>query len=1013
MAETPVKVESSAFISYSRKNIDFVRKLNDGLDASGIKAWVDWEGIPPSADWMAEITRAIQAADAFIFVISPDSLASKVCGDELELGLKYNKKLIPVLFLEPKKGTVMHEKLAATNWIYMRAQDDFQAALPKVIDAINTDLDWVQQHTRLLQRATEWETKNRNSGFLIQGAELEEAEHWLVQSAAKPNREVTPLQAEYINSSRKGAARRQRNLLIGVSLALVVSIALGIMALYQSGVAKTQKGYADANAATAVSNANLAATNEHTAILNEHLAATAQAVAQANEAQAIKNENSAKSQRSTAQAQIYQSQPGELNTSTLLAIDSWQREPSYQAEDILRRNLSLLPAPGVPVAKIPNLVQKGGIVEIQFNPDGTRFVTASEDQTACVWDTATGDKQFCVSHNGVVIDIMFLNDGQTLITASADGAVNLWNAADGTLRKQFIFSNGVNDIDATPDSEWLAVAEGRQSITIIRVPIQKIIQNLTLSAEPGTLSFDPEGKWLAIGTKKGTVLLWRLMTEIWLTFPAHADEVYQVIFSPNGKWVASIGADNTARVSLTVSGEQKFVMLHGDWVENVAFSPDSSWLVTGSDDSNARSWSVVTGQERFRMKHQGFVQRVRVSPNGQWIATASHDGTVRIWDAASGVEMKEISLSAIGSSIAYSPDGDRLVTGDNTGNIMIWDVSSLSERAGYIEFPQLVHEAHFSPSGDWLIANIDDRRVWLFGTDTLLDIRNYNTATPLIKADELTYNMAVSPDSNWIAVIEAYSRVFLYDMKHLKQTALDAGTKVSNVAFSADSLQLAVASKDGTINIWEMDSGQIAYRVPIGAPVYSVGFSPDGKWLAAGSNDQTVLWDLVQQKQFGALPQSGQITLLDISPDGKWLATASNDEPMIIWAFDNGSFQDKYRVLENDRPLALDFSPDNRLLAVGSTENFMYLLDLATGEEIARIPHSHSVTGISFSNDGSLVASVSNKVIQIWKVPAIEPILTKDIVAVACSRLTSNLDEQTWAVLFGRDPYQAACPNLK
>jgi len=78
---------SSVFISYSRKDKEFVRKLNDSLDLNGIDAWVDWEGIPLSSDWMDEITRAIEGGDAFLFVISPDSLASKVCMEEVDWAL--------------------------------------------------------------------------------------------------------------------------------------------------------------------------------------------------------------------------------------------------------------------------------------------------------------------------------------------------------------------------------------------------------------------------------------------------------------------------------------------------------------------------------------------------------------------------------------------------------------------------------------------------------------------------------------------------------------------------------------------------------------------------------------------------------------------------------------------------------------------------------------------------------------------------------------------------------------
>src|SRR3990172_3083850 len=91
------------FISYSRRDKLFARKLHNAVKAAGIDAWVDWEGIPLSSDWMKEITIAIEGSDAFVFVTSPDSINSKYCIEELELGIKYNKKILPVLYREPDK----------------------------------------------------------------------------------------------------------------------------------------------------------------------------------------------------------------------------------------------------------------------------------------------------------------------------------------------------------------------------------------------------------------------------------------------------------------------------------------------------------------------------------------------------------------------------------------------------------------------------------------------------------------------------------------------------------------------------------------------------------------------------------------------------------------------------------------------------------------------------------------------------------------------------------------------
>ena len=126
MVESKQESLGSVFISYSRRDKSFVQKLNDALDDAGVQAWVDWEGIELASDWMERISSAIQTHDAFIFVISPDSLKSRVCAEELELSLKLNKKLIPVLYREPKKDQGMHEKLSATNWVYMRKDDNFE-----------------------------------------------------------------------------------------------------------------------------------------------------------------------------------------------------------------------------------------------------------------------------------------------------------------------------------------------------------------------------------------------------------------------------------------------------------------------------------------------------------------------------------------------------------------------------------------------------------------------------------------------------------------------------------------------------------------------------------------------------------------------------------------------------------------------------------------------------------------------------------------------------------------------
>src|SRR5438093_10956519 len=93
------------FISYSRKDTDFVRRLDEALKTRGREAWVDWEAIRPTEEWMQAIYAAIEGADTFIFVLTPDSVTSLLCGRELAHAAAHNKCMVPIFARELNAGT--------------------------------------------------------------------------------------------------------------------------------------------------------------------------------------------------------------------------------------------------------------------------------------------------------------------------------------------------------------------------------------------------------------------------------------------------------------------------------------------------------------------------------------------------------------------------------------------------------------------------------------------------------------------------------------------------------------------------------------------------------------------------------------------------------------------------------------------------------------------------------------------------------------------------------------------
>ena len=124
---------ADVFISYSRKDKDFVKTLHLALAQCDRDAWVDWEDILPTADWWQEIERGIEAANTFVFVVSPDSVASKVCNQEIDHAIHHNKRLVPVVRRDDFDTKQAHEALRRHNWLYFRESDDFDSAFQSLL----------------------------------------------------------------------------------------------------------------------------------------------------------------------------------------------------------------------------------------------------------------------------------------------------------------------------------------------------------------------------------------------------------------------------------------------------------------------------------------------------------------------------------------------------------------------------------------------------------------------------------------------------------------------------------------------------------------------------------------------------------------------------------------------------------------------------------------------------------------------------------------------------------------
>lgn len=986
------------FVSYSRKDSKTAHKLIDAMKKMGQEVWVDWESIPPAADWLEQIFRGIEGSDAFIFIVSPDSIKSEVCNVEVGRAALNNKRIIPVVIrdVETKATNDIIRKL---NWTFIRKGESFEEGLAKIKTAIEIDLDWVEEHNRLQSRALVWHRK-KDPSLLLSGRDLRNARN-LVLTAGKKDPIPTDLQKTYIDHSHQNE-RRKTILWVSGIFALAIMAVLTLFAVQQSRLATLNANQAEVNRQVAEEKAFAAVTSERKARQAQQEAEKQQKIAEEQQEIAEEQAKIAKAQRSAARAQIYQTQPGELYTSTLFALDAWETARTDEAGEILRKNISLLPIP------VEQKYQAGVIRSLEFNSKEDQFVTASADGTACVWKVSDGAQLFCATSPKSVNDAVFSPDGKLIVTGDDSGLVQIIRVLDEEVLYTFDYKTVISDVDISSDGKQLAVTRADGKVTLIDMLTGERKFDLQAYGRLKVASFSPNGRYYGVGSASGSVTLFNLETAKIVSSARHKGEVLTLAFSPDSKYLATGGTDGYAVVARTLNGEELYHLLNEDSVRDIAFAPDNSWFATVSNDRRIRVWNTTNGEERLRMSQDSFVQVVKVSASGQWLATTGLDKTVRVWNASTGAEMFQIPLRGEGSVLGFSKDGKYLVAGDSTGEINIWDISVMPVPESYLQFTGLTRALQFSPSGDWLAAS-DDNQVWLLKPEQWSSLEGRPQGVPNLTLTGNVTRMAFSADSKWLGISTDAGNVILYSFENKSARTIKPTGSEYKLAFSPNSGQLITVSASGLVETWDVNTVE---KVPLlfeqDSTVTSIASSPNH--IALGMTDKVLVLNADAEQVVG-IGSPGDHQYLAFSADGSFLASSNSAGLIEVWKYENGNFS-LSQSIRKETVYSLAFNPKNAQLAVGTTNN-IYLINPNTVTETARIPQSGTVYGVSYSADGNTLVTSSLKAIQFWDVlNGIETIEADDLVNAACSRLTVNFSYAQWSNLFGNEPYRTLCENL-
>ncbi|MEM9007791.1 MAG: AAA-like domain-containing protein [Cyanobacteria bacterium P01_F01_bin.86] len=561
---------------------------------------------------------------------------------------------------------------------------------------------------------------------------------------------------------------------------------------------------------------------------------------------------------------------------------------------------------------------------------------------------------------------------------------------------RFVHEVGVRDIALSPNGRFLATDSGEtiQKESIVRVwdiKADQEVAQLTHEDDVRDIAFSPDERFLATGRRHGTVRVWEFDTKQEFIRFAHQGDVEAVNFSLNGRFLATGSKDKTARIWDIEVNQEIARFVHSGWVHSVSFSPDGRYLATGSGDNTARIWDIKANQEVARFVHSGRVLSVSFSPDGRHLAIGGEDTIARVWDIEVNQEIARFVHSGWVYSVSFSPDGRYLATGSRDNTARIWDIKASQEIARIVHHG-IVYEASFGPDGQYLATGSGDKtaRIWDFeANQTIARIVHHGRIDDVVSSPDSRY-LATGIENNAISIED--NTVWIWDIEANQEVArfIPPSGNIHNLNLSPDGRYVAASviytdPELGVIDsllLWDTETNQQVNHLK--GQVDSVGFSPNGQYLAIGISynyEHTQVWD-IKANQEASNPNSTDVIgsyAVDFSPDSRYLATGHMGNP---WTFDTVQVWDikaNQEVIQfnhisqrglnradfesifaaNETVVALDFSPNSRYLAIGSTNTVAKVWDIEADQEVAYINHESGVTDLDFGPDGRYLATGS------------------------------------------------------
>lgn len=513
---------------------------------------------------------------------------------------------------------------------------------------------------------------------------------------------------------------------------------------------------------------------------------------------------------------------------------------------------------------------------------------------------------------------------------------------------------GVDSVAFSPDGAMVATG-GCDEMRIWNAATGKELFCSPQVRKAGALAFAPDGKILAAGggflDDKLTILAMPGGKILHQSKAGHGG-IEDLLFAPNGKTLITAGRDGHIRFwDVGTARQTRSIAAHAKEISSLAMSPDGKKLLTGSQDHTTRLWDLATGKELAHFQCADCVNSVAFHPDGTVIALASDDGKIHLWDIGTGKKVRELeNQSTRFFAVAFSPDGKSLASVNSQYQVFLGS----DREKKYVD--------------------LDAPTVVLWDPATGKQVRSWGRNGGSIS------RLRYSPDAKLLATTGCKLRMWETASGRETPTLPGHQSSVYSIALSPDGRTLASRSYDKTVRAWDLITRKETHWHPLGdRSISEARIAPNGETMVWSDGKSLHLADIAKGKMRPGLDYDASKPAF--SADGRWLAAVAirresgarkEESKVLIFDFAQRRLVHEFTVASKS-VLAMEFSPDGKLLATADYDGIVFLLDAATGKVIQRFESQPCCSTLAFSPDGSLLVtgtSGAGHTARLWEVPS-------------------------------------------